>query len=235
MTELSAPSITTPESIRLGAVDLLKKCVDQMLNAERTSTEEWIALAAEADMTANVLAVEPADCLRCRGKEFKEPEHVEGCPLLNPPAEKQADRIAALELEVAELPEKFRAGVLEVETAKIVAEYTCTCPPKDAPKKAARGASDNSFSGRVRRATDRMSAKVIEVAGKPDVLRIEFASGDVQKWDLPSKGDHPAIKTLTTAAIEWAKDHGAVDGQQAAVRKALNDKNYYTREQTAAK
>jgi hypothetical protein len=75
---------------------------------------------------------------------------------------------------------------------------------------------------RVRIASQRLSAKVEE-----GVLRVLFANGVSKTWPLPNRENKAAIREIREAAMQFAKDHGATEGQQNAVRKALTNAGYH--------
>jgi hypothetical protein len=220
----------TPDAVRESAALLFDVLVDRLLNADQTPAEEWVVLAEQADVAARQLRVPPTECPRCRGRELKEPTHGATCPVLNPPTPDRDAQIAELEAKIEPIAEEFQSIIRAAETARIDALFACNCP-KPEPKRTARGGPAATFGERVRQATDKMAAKVLQVAGNPDVLRVAFASGAVKTWDLPPKTDHAGIKAITDGGITWAKENGATPGQAAAVRKALTDTGYYARAQ----
>lgn len=220
----------TPDAVREAAAQLFDVLVDRLLNVDQTPVEEWVALAAQADDCSRQLRVPPTECPRCRGRELKEPTHVDTCPVLNPPTPPRDEQVAELESKLAAVPDEFQSIIRDAETARIEALFACACP-KPEPRRTARGGPAATFGERVQQATDRMGAKVLQVAGNPDSLRVAFASGAVKTWDCPPKTDHAGIKVMTDGAMEWAKENGATKGQAAAVRKALTDSGYFARAQ----
>lgn len=220
----------TPDAVREAAAQLFDVLVDRMLNVDQTPADEWVLLAEQADTSARQLRVPPTECPRCRGRELKEPTHGPTCPVLNPPTPTRDEQIAELEAKIEPIAAEFQSIIRDAETARIDSLFACNCP-KPEPKRTARGGPAATFGERVRQATDKMGAKVLQVAGSPDTLRVGFASGAVKTWDLPPKTDHAGIKVICDGAMEWARSEGATDGQRAAVRKALTEVGYYTRAQ----
>jgi hypothetical protein len=62
-----------------------------------------------------------------------------------------------------------------------------------------------------------------------DGLRIDFGGGVSSAWPLPDRNDKVAIRAVRDAAMGFARDNGATEGQQNAVRKALTNAGYYLR------
>jgi hypothetical protein len=73
-------------------------------------------------------------------------------------------------------------------------------------------------------AAQRMTARV-----EGDMFRVHFASGARNSWSLPRRDDTVGIRKLREAAMQFAKENGATEGQQNAVRKALTNAGYYLR------
>ena len=71
-----------------------------------------------------------------------------------------------------------------------------------------------------------MSTRV-EVAGSRDHLLVEFADGETKRWKLPDRSDKAAIRIVRDAAVAFARDHGATEGQRNAVKKSLTTAKYY--------
>jgi hypothetical protein len=92
------------------------------------------------------------------------------------------------------------------------------------PTEAPSGARVHQSSPRARQrlADRRLSATVSD-----GFLRLAFAGGPEDKWQLPASDAHDAIAELSIKAQAWAESHGATYGQQKAVHKALTESGYY--------
>jgi len=71
-------------------------------------------------------------------------------------------------------------------------------------------------------ANNRMAANVVG-----EELQIRFASGSSRVWLLPKRDDKIGIRRVRDAAIQFAKENGATDGQVSAVMKALTQNGYH--------
>jgi hypothetical protein len=60
-------------------------------------------------------------------------------------------------------------------------------------------------------------------------LHVELEGVPVWSEELPDKADKQAIRRLTETACEYARMHGASDGQQRAIGKALQQSGFYIR------
>jgi hypothetical protein len=77
--------------------------------------------------------------------------------------------------------------------------------------------------GSRRFATHAMTAQVAD--GR---LSVGFESGARQAWELPvEKADKAGIREVRDAALAFASQNGATQGQRHAVMKALSDAGYY--------
>lgn len=77
--------------------------------------------------------------------------------------------------------------------------------------------------GRTRHAETRLSSDMI----KDGRLRVELEDAPIKDWKLPDKSDKSSIKRLRNAAFEYAREHGATQGQINAIGKALQQAGYY--------
>jgi hypothetical protein len=71
-------------------------------------------------------------------------------------------------------------------------------------------------------ATKRMTREAID--GK---YTVAFADGASKNWSLPEKSDKTGIRRVRDAAIKFARENGATDGQIAAVMKGLTEAGYH--------
>ena len=69
---------------------------------------------------------------------------------------------------------------------------------------------------RVRKATCRMSSTV-----EGSYLILQFEGDGPMRWRLPAKGENDKIRAVRLKAAQYAAEHGATDGQQAAIHRAL--------------
>lgn len=81
---------------------------------------------------------------------------------------------------------------------------------------------DLSTKAGSRRSTIRLTTKV-----EDDKLLVSFADGTARSWALPPRADKNAIRSVRTAAIEFAHGHGTTPGQENAIRKALTSAGYH--------
>jgi len=58
-------------------------------------------------------------------------------------------------------------------------------------------------------------------------LVVEFEDGPNRWWTLPDRNDKISVKKVTHEAMAFARDNGATEGQENAVRKALTDNGYH--------
>lgn len=87
-----------------------------------------------------------------------------------------------------------------------------------------RGASGSGSTGGLRQrvATQRMSAKV-----NGQEFNISFLDGASKVWSLPKRDDKVGIRRVKEAAVQFAKENGASNGQVYAVMKALTEAGYH--------
>ena len=71
-------------------------------------------------------------------------------------------------------------------------------------------------------ATKRMTREVND--GK---FIVGFADGASRSWSLPEKDDKAGIRRIRDAAIKFARENGATEGQIAAVMKGLTEAGYH--------
>ncbi len=85
-----------------------------------------------------------------------------------------------------------------------------------------------SVPGKARKikATNKMSVRV-EGGRSGEHLLVEFADGASKQWKLPERSDTEAIRRVRDAAVNFALDHHATDGQIAAVKKAVAGAGFY--------
>ncbi len=86
------------------------------------------------------------------------------------------------------------------------------------------GKSRNGGVGKRRIATTRMSH---EVNGQE--FTVSFANGASKSWSLPKRDDKAGIRRVRDAAIKFARENGATDGQVHAVMKGLTGAGYHLR------
>ncbi len=85
------------------------------------------------------------------------------------------------------------------------------------------GGTSRTASFQKRRiATKRMTREVN--GGK---FTVEFADGASRSWSLPEKNDKAGIRRVRDAAIKFARENGATEGQVAAVMKGLTEAGYH--------
>jgi hypothetical protein len=226
-----------PAPVHADASAVIRKAVDMVLNPPavkpKALAQLWLDWAADAEKVADAVDAQNV-CMHGRM-----PTHEPTCPTLNPPAQSRADAEQAADAAVAALPEQFRDVALAPIMAQIAAQYDCNCR---VAKGAATGARRNGSTRGERVATDKMSAYVRDKSGAnivrltdaqkatsegPYSLRVVFASGPEAEFVLPyDTADKAATKVAKAAALKWAVEHGATEGQRAAVVKALTDNGW---------
>ena len=78
------------------------------------------------------------------------------------------------------------------------------------------------------RGTRRIATKKLSARVENGQLVVEFPEDDLtESWGLPEPSDREALRPIREAASTFALDHGATEGQVAAVKKALTENGYY--------
>ena len=75
---------------------------------------------------------------------------------------------------------------------------------------------------KTKKATIKMTTRVDD-----NHLVIRFADGHGRRWELPDRSDKQGIREVRNLAVDFAHHHGATEGQENAVKKALTDNGYY--------
>jgi hypothetical protein len=58
-------------------------------------------------------------------------------------------------------------------------------------------------------------------------LLVRFGDGATRTWNLPSREDKSAIRSIRNEAVGFAREHGATLGQENAIKKALTSAGYH--------
>ncbi|MFQ5865183.1 MAG: hypothetical protein ACE5IW_08165 [bacterium] len=75
---------------------------------------------------------------------------------------------------------------------------------------------------RKRMATRRMTTKIDD-----GQLSVAFANGPQRKWRLPLKDNKRELRTVRDAAVAFAGQNGATEGQLKALIKAMTSAGYH--------
>jgi hypothetical protein len=96
------------------------------------------------------------------------------------------------------------------------------------PKKVAMNGSVDAgevrkdYAWKERRTTDRMTQTV-----SGNKLILEFDSGPKFERELPVQNNHPAIRKVRDAAVEFVRLNGGTKGQEHAAIRALTSRGYH--------